>query len=67
MVENLHAYVLRHLEAAKGRWPEVAEGSGVSRRTIEKIARKEIEDPGISHVQKLADYFRSSERRGRAQ
>lgn len=57
-MENLHDYVLAQLEAAKGRWPEVAAHSGVSRRTIEKIARSEIKDPGISHVQKLADYFR---------
>lgn len=59
-MENLHDYVLEQLEAAKGRWPEVAAQSGVSRRTIEKIARREIEDPGISHVQKLADYFRTA-------
>lgn len=60
-MENLHAYVLERLEAAKGKWPEVAVGSGVSKRTIEKIARKEIVDPGISHVQALADYFRSTD------
>ena len=60
-MENLHGYVLQRLEAWKGRWPEVAEGSGVSKRTIEKIARKEIEDPGVSHVQKLADWFRGAD------
>lgn len=59
MHENMHEFVLEHLEATKGRWSEVAEGSGVSKRTLEKIARGEIEDPGVSHVQKLADYFRS--------
>lgn len=53
----MHDYVLRQLEGAKGRWPKVAEESGVSIRTIEKIARREIIDPGVSHVQKLADYF----------
>lgn len=60
-MENLHEYVLQRLETAKGKWSEVAEGSGVSKRTIEKIARKEIVDPGISHVQALADYFRAAD------
>jgi transcriptional regulator with XRE-family HTH domain len=57
-MESLHEYVLRHLEDSKGRWSEVAEGAGVSKRTLEKIARREIEDPGISHIEKLANYFR---------
>lgn len=55
----LFEYVLDKLESSKGKWSAVAEGSGVSYRTLEKIARGEIKDPGISHVQKLADYFRA--------
>lgn len=58
----IYEYVIARLDSSRGRWPEVADGSGVSRRTIEKIARKEIADPGVSHVQKLADYFRAQER-----
>lgn len=53
----LHDFVLQRLEAVKGTWPLVAEGSGVPLRTIEKIARKETEDPRVSNIQKLADYF----------
>lgn len=60
-MDSMHEYVVAQLIAAKGQWPVIAEGSGVSRRTIEKIARGEIKDPGVSHVQKLADYFRASE------
>jgi transcriptional regulator with XRE-family HTH domain len=56
--ESLFEYVLNELEASKGKWSAVAEGSGVSYRTLEKIARGEIKDPGISHVEKLAKYFR---------
>ena len=55
----IYQYVLAELERSKGRWNEVAEGSRVNKRTLEKIARKEIEDPGVSHVQALADYFRA--------
>jgi transcriptional regulator with XRE-family HTH domain len=58
MPESIYEYVMAELERSKGRWPAVAEGSGVSRRTIEKIARREIVDPGISHIEKLANYFR---------
>ncbi len=59
----MHEYVLRELQAAKGSWPEVAERSGVSQRTLEKIARQEIVDPGVSHIEKLASYFRRVKRR----
>jgi len=58
----MYAFVMTRLQGAKGRWREVANGSGVSIRTLEKIARKEIEDPGVSHIEKLAAYFRSDNR-----
>ena len=56
---KLHAYVLEQLDATNLTYQEVADGSGVPKRTVEKIARKEIEDPGVSHVEKLADFFRA--------
>ena len=58
MQDSIYAYVMAQLEASKGKWPAVAEGSGVSPRTLEKIARREIADPGVSHIEKLASYFR---------
>lgn len=54
-------YVRSQLQAWKGRWTEVAQGSDVSKRTIEKIASGEIADPGVSNVQKLHDWFRAQE------
>jgi transcriptional regulator with XRE-family HTH domain len=60
MPESLYEFVMAQLQASKGSWPVVAESSGVSVRTISKIARREIEDPGISHVEKLAKYFREN-------
>lgn len=62
-MESMYAYVLNQLQAFKGAWPTVADGSGVSLRTIEKIARKEIKDPGVSHIEKLAGYFREQSKR----
>jgi transcriptional regulator with XRE-family HTH domain len=58
MSDSIYDFVMDGLQKTKGTWPEVAEGSGVSVRTISKIARKEIDDPGISHIEKLAKYFR---------
>jgi hypothetical protein len=61
MSTSLYEFVLDQLQSAKGRWPQVAEASGVSLRTLEKIARKEIHDPGVSHIEKLATYFRQTD------
>lgn len=58
MSASIYDFVIEQLEAHKGRWSSVAEGSGVPKRTLEKIARKEIKDPGVSHIEKLATYFR---------
>jgi transcriptional regulator with XRE-family HTH domain len=56
-MESIHEYVLTQLAGAKGRWPTVAKETGMSLRTIEKIARREIRDPGVSSVERLAQYF----------
>lgn len=61
MEQPIYDYVKQQLEAAKYRWPTVAAGAGVSLSTLKKIARNEIKDPGVSHVQKLHDYFRAQE------
>jgi transcriptional regulator with XRE-family HTH domain len=58
----LYQYVMARLDSAELTYQEIADGSGVNKRTVEKIARKEIEDPGVSHVEKLAEYFRKQER-----
>ena len=59
-MESLHQYVLDQLQIAKGTWPKVAKGSKVPLRTLEKIARKEIENPGVIHVERLARYFKAA-------
>lgn len=51
-------YVLAQLDQWKGRWADVADGTDISKRTIEKIYSGEIADPGVSRVQKLYDWFR---------
>jgi transcriptional regulator with XRE-family HTH domain len=63
MTDSLYTYVRSELESAKGNWPDVAEATGISKRTIEKIASGEISDPGIHKMERLARYFRGSEAR----
>jgi len=59
MPQSLHAFVLAELQIAKGSWPAIAEKTGISKRTIEKIASEEIKDPAVSNIEILANYFRS--------
>jgi transcriptional regulator with XRE-family HTH domain len=58
MTDSMFAYVLAELEAKKGSWPQVAAGSGVPRRTLEKIASGQTKNPGVRHIERLAKYFR---------
>jgi transcriptional regulator with XRE-family HTH domain len=60
MSQSLHDFVITKLQEAKGSWPSIAEATGVSNRTIQKIASREINDPGVSHIEKLAKYFRDT-------
>lgn len=58
MSKSMHDFVVAKLQACKGRWRMVADKTGISKRTIEKIARREIKDPGVSLIERLASYFR---------
>ena len=60
MKKSLYEFVMAELRAALESdltYEQIADGSGVNKRTVEKIARREIKDAGVSHIQKLADYF----------
>jgi transcriptional regulator with XRE-family HTH domain len=61
IMESIYEYVLTQLQVHKGKWSEVAEGSGVPKRSIEKIARREWNDPGVLNIEKLAKYFRQTD------
>lgn len=56
-MKSIHQFVIDQLRGCKGRWGDVAAKTGISRRTIEKIAREEIADPGIGHVEVLVHHF----------
>lgn len=55
-------YVIEQLEVWKGRWIEVAEGSGIPKRSIEKIASGEWANPGVNSIQTLHDWLRANEK-----
>ena len=59
--QTMYDFVVERLNQSKGHWPAVASGSGVPKRTLEKIARKETADPRGGTLQKLWDYFHKSE------
>lgn len=60
---DIYGYVMAELQGitTERGYQDVAEGSGVPKSTVKKIKRKEIVDPGVSHVQKLASLFRALE------
>lgn len=58
MNTSIHEYVVERLWSVKGKWDAVAEATGMPLSTIKKIARREVKDPRVSNVEKLARYFR---------
>lgn len=58
MPESIYQFVLERLAKSRERWAEIADGSGVPLRSLEKIGRKEWTNPGVQNIDKLAQYFR---------
>lgn len=63
--------IARLLETPRGMtrkayWDRVAADNKINRRTLEKIARSEIVDPGVSHIEKMAKYFGYTPRKAAA-
>lgn len=63
-VLHAHAYVLEQLKLSRLTLDQLQEKTGVSKRTIQKIRSGEIVDPGVSHIEKLANFFRENEKAG---
>jgi len=58
MTDSIHDYVVDQLQACKGQWSRVSADTEISKRTIEKIARREVKDPSVSFIERLHRYFR---------
>jgi len=61
---SLLDFVVEQLDARRGNWAQVVDGSGVPMSTLERIANRKTLNPGIRHVEALAGYFRSTRRQG---
>lgn len=61
MNEPMLDYVRARLMAARGRQPAIARATGIPYKTLRKIASGEVTDPGVSKIQRLHDYFCSTE------
>jgi DNA-binding transcriptional MerR regulator len=60
-MSTIYDYVIQQLDASKGSWHKVSHATGISQRTIEKWARKEIANPRIKQFETLYRYFQSRE------
>jgi predicted transcriptional regulator len=63
---NLLEYVRAKLEGSRGNWPAISEATGVPYFTITNLVQGKVEDPRVSTIQKLIDYFREQERGAKA-
>lgn len=61
MNEALLDFVLARLKAREVPWIEVSRRTEVPYETLKKIALGYTHNPGVRHVQRLADYFRARE------
>ena len=57
--ESILAFVKRRLEESRGYWPQISAATGVPYFTITNIIQGKVEDPRVSTVQRLVDYFRA--------
>lgn len=57
MYSSMHERVVARLQALKGRWPKVAQESGVPYRTLRKIADGTVRHPWTSTVETLDRYL----------
>lgn len=54
---NLYDYVVEQLAKYKGEWPTIAADTGIAYGTLVKIARKDVDNPGVVTIQTLAAYL----------
>lgn len=57
MALNIHERVVSELNRRAVPWTEVSRATGIPYETIKKIGSRRTPNPGVRHVQALADYF----------
>lgn len=59
---DMLTFVVSELQARKGQWPAICKATGIDYSWMSKLAREDIPEPGVKKVQRLADYFRQTDR-----
>lgn len=59
MDTDILVYLRAELEGARGQWPQISRETGVPYFTITNLAQGKVDDPRLSTVQPLIDYFRA--------
>lgn len=57
MSTNILEFVKGRLAASKGEWPSICVATGLKYSWLCKLAQDRIPNPGITKIQRLADYF----------
>lgn len=57
----MYDYVIERGRTSTLTYQEISDGSGVPKRTLEKILRQDVDAPNVHHIQALHDFFRSQE------
>lgn len=57
MRENIYAYVMAKLDARDIPLARVSREVGIPYESLKKIAHRRTPNPGVKHVQVLADFF----------
>lgn len=65
MTSNIHERVLAELNRRAVPWTVVSRATGVPYETLKKIASRRTPNPGVKHIQVLADYFDAHDARAK--
>ena len=57
MRENIYAYVMSNFDARAVPLARVSRETGIPYESLKKIAHRRTLNPGVKHVQALADFF----------
>jgi hypothetical protein len=58
---KIYDYIMQQFDRTALTYKQIACGSKVPERTVQKIARKEINDPGVKSAQKIYDFFKKGQ------
>lgn len=64
-MQGLYEFVTTGLQGREDDWLDAATHAGVHRKTVERIAKGTVPNPGVKTMESLADWLRKNRRRAR--